>query len=290
MPEEIVTNNLEDAPPLPPAPVADTPPPAAELAPTDEEPDPEGTVDVGGQKMVSLDVVKAIRKDAKAVKDKAAVADQLYTYVAQVKPYIDLLQQNPQLLSRVPQSETPPPAKAEDDPAVIELARTMDLYTTDGQPDVARAAKLRTLVRTEAEAIAAESVKPLRDQTAKEKSASNFQRALLVKSADGRSPDKDTLAAMWREMPVDYTSDERVAATLAYSAIGYDVVHGKGGKPVVPQAPPLVTEAGAGRISAKPALTELDQRMAAARGIKPETYAAHTEGFKAGVANVLEDE
>jgi hypothetical protein len=51
----------------------------------------------------------------------------------------------------------------------------------------------------------------------------------------------------------------------------------------------VVTEGTGGRNVNRAPLSELDNKIAAIRGLDPKTYAQRTEGFRPGEPSVLED-
>lgn len=261
-----------------PAPPAE-PPPAG-------EPEPNA-VDVGGQKMVPLSALLAERTEKKALKEKAARADQLETYAREVDPYVQFIRNNPGLMAE--RTAQPAQQPAQEDTEAADVAKMFDFYTPDGKPDVQRGRAHLNLVDARAAKQAQSLLQPFAQQTAEERSATNFQRALQIKDVNGNPVNPDALRAVWRQMPAEYTADPRTAGVLAATAAGMAVLYGK--KTVQPPPnPPLVTESpgGAPRPKAAP-LTELDKTIAANRGLTETKFAELTAGFRPGRSNVLED-
>src|SRR5262249_10181598 len=143
-----------------------------------------------------------------ALKDKAAKADELAGYVNQVKPYIDVLVANPQLI-RGP--EAPKAAAPDADPKLVKLARSLDFYTADGKPDLERAAAHRQIVREEAQDIAKQMVGPVAQQTAQQQSQANFARFATQKLPNGQQVDRQILSKYWNSLPAEMTADPRAA-------------------------------------------------------------------------------
>lgn len=253
------------------------------------EPDEPGSVVVGDQKMVPLSALISERDKGKDLKTRADQFDQLSGYVSQVKPYIEFLQANPDLMTRATAPAPTPAAVPEHDPVAEQLAKTLDLYTPDGKPDIARAKTLVTVIDTIADAKADARVKPIAESTAKSKSAENFQRALVTVTPDGRKVDPAVLKGIWERLPVAATADETQAGVLVYAALGYDVMHGT--KTATPSAlpTPLVSESNTGRITQPAALSSFDESVAASRGITPQNYATLTAGYVKGRPSTLED-
>lgn len=269
-----------------------TPTVAADLPPAPQvpaEPDEPGAVIVGEQKMVPLSALLTEREKGRGLKDKADQLDQVAGYVAQVKPYIEFLQANPGLMTRQPPAPEPaaPPA---DDPMAAQIATTLDLYTPDGKPDLARAKTFMAMVDTIAEQKADAKVKPLAERSMRTKADENFQRALVTVAPNGHRVDPTVLKGLWDKLPASVTADEQVASILVYSALGYDVMHkAPAGPPAAPLAAPVVTESNNGRTPVAAPLNTFDERIAAARGMTTAKYGELLTGFTKGRPSALED-
>ena len=289
--------NLEDETPASaPIPIAEAavqaPPPAEEAA---AEVD---AVEVAGQKYVPVRAVIAERKQRQALQAKAEQADQYAQYAAQLQqqineaaPYVEFLRNNPHLLqpqqAQAPRSDVP--AQAQPDPAAVTLARTLDLYTATGEPDVARAQQIQQLIGQTVQAQTQQAIAPIQQREAQAASSVNFGRALQVKDHDGRTPSADSLRSVWALLPPEDTANPQVAGTLAALALGLDRMRAPGSAPI--QAPPaaLQTEASGGLPQAAPALNRLEEALAKARGVKPTTWQQNTATFRPGRSNVLEE-
>ena len=282
--------DLETPDPPAPEPVAA---PEPEPAPDPIEAEPEGTVDVAGQKHVPVGALIAERREKQALKQKAEQYDQLAGYVHQVRPYIDFLAANPGLMTRTQQDTAPTPVtttQPTDQKAEV-LARTLDLYTASGEPDVKRAQAIREMIRGEAEEQAEAKVKPLQESTARERANYNYQRALITKSPDGRAVDKDTLDAIWSRTDSKITATEEGAAGVVAMALGLSVMRGGSQPPPVtqPLAAPLHTEPAGGRHTGKLSLSQLDEQIAKLRNIPQKEYADRVKNYQPGRPNQLED-
>lgn len=279
--------------PEPPAePVPD--PPAPEAPPDPVEAEPEGTTEVAGQKHVPLGTLIAERREKQALKQKADQFDQLAGYVNQVRPYIDFLQANPGLITQTRQETNPTPVTTTQpvDEDALELARTLDLYTAEGQPDVKRAQKVQKIIDRAAGTQAQEAVKPLQESTLRERAGYNYQRALITKAPDGREVDRGTLDAIWARTDPKILATEEGAAGVVAMALGLSVMQGtsKAAPPApAPLNPPLHTEPAGSRTTQRAPLSQLDQAIAKIRGLDEKTYAERTKGFTPGRQSVLED-
>lgn len=279
--------NVDDdaAPPAPPAaPVASAPPePAAPVAPADP-PDVAQVdeVEVGGAKYVPLAAVKAERERRQTAESRL---QQTERENAELKPYADLLRNNPGLLTRPAAPE--PPAAPTVDPRLEALAKSLDLYTPEGKPDLERAKTITGIVASQAQSIAQEAIRPYAQQTAQEKSNRNFQAALGMKDAAGRSPSPAALKQVWGIMPVEQTADPNVAGILALTALGMDALNTKPAPPA--PGPILVTEPAGGHPHTRPGLSALERNVAKDRGIPEAKFAELTQGFQSGRSHQLED-
>ena len=280
-----------DAPPSA-APLATPPaaPPAAEPPPATPPPEAEhpDAVEVAGKKFVPVAALIGERKQRQAFQEKAARVDELEQFAREAKPYVEFLKANPDLLKS---KDSAPPAAGAAPPADAQaelLAKTLDLYTADGKPDLSRANTMRTLIAQTAEQIAQRTVAPYQERSAQEQSARNFQVALSVKDANGRSPSPHALAQIWRTIPAAQTADPNVASILALTALGLDSVTVKA-PPSAPEHAPIVTEGIAGT-HRRPSLSALEKTIAQNRGISEEKWAEHTKDFTRGRPQTLEDD
>jgi hypothetical protein len=293
MSDEVVGGvNLEDdGPPLPvaeptPEPVAEAPPEPQADAPAEVE-----AVEVAGQRYVPHAALAAERAKGKALAEKASRVDALEQEWRNAQPYVEFLRNNPDLLkARQPEPVPAPVVAPEADPDALEAARLMDFYRADGSPDLDRGARWLALQEKRAEKIAQARVAPILQQTAQDQAALNFQRAQQIKAPDGRSPSIESLQAVWQAMPADLVADPRVAGVLAMTAIGMDAMRAQP-RPVVvpPSSPALVSEPSGGNPRTRPALSALEERIAADKGISATKWAEHTRGYQPGRATQLED-
>lgn len=290
--DDVIGTNLEDDGPAieAPAPVAEQPAQeAAPDAPVDDRAAEVEAVEVGGQKYVPAGVLKALREEARTLKERAAQADQLEAQWRDAQPYVEFLRNNRDLLIQRQQPEPVAPAAPQADPDALEAARLMDFYKPDGTPDTDKGARWLALQDKRGERIADARVRPILQQTAQDQASLNFQRALQIKDANGESPSLESLQAVWQAMPPDLVADQRVAGVLAATALGLDRMRTPR-KATVPVPPPaLVTETSGGNPRTRPLLSPLEERIAAERGISATKWAENTRGYQPGKATVLED-
>lgn len=280
--------NVEDETPpavvaavVPPVAVAPPEPPAAEPP---EEPD---AIEVNGQRMVPVGTLIEERKQRQAFQKEAAKVADLEAFARDARPYVEFLKANPGLQRQQPVAPVQPPAAVADPHAEL-IAKTMDLYTPDGKPDLARGAVMSGLVKTVAREMAQGLIAPIQQESAQTQSARNYQVALSIKDKDGNSPSPQALTQIWRTMDPRQTADPNVASILALTALGLDRVSGQKTPAVAPLQPLLVTE-GPGAVTRRPALSVLETNIARDRGITETKWAENTKGFASGRPTQLED-
>lgn len=286
----------ETTPPVEtPAPAPPDHDPAPATAPTATEEVDLSQVDVRDPKVAGivaeLTRMRAQNRELKPLKDKADAYDQMAGYVHQAQPYIEFLKAHPDLMTRTTQQTAPTPITTTQpvDEDAAELARTLDLYTSAGEPDVKRAQKLMAVVDRAADAKADAKVKPLVESTTRERSAYNYQRALVTKAPDGRAPDKMLLDTLWARTDPAITATEEGATALAMLALGMQTFQGQAPPPQAPQTAPVVTEGVGSRNPNRPTMTALDEKIAGMRGRSADEWSKLSRTFQPGRPNVLED-
>ena len=288
---------MSDAPMnLEPAPVVVVTPgeraaPAPVEAVVPEDPDAASAVDLPAGPHVPLSALKAVREENKALKERAGQADRLAQENAQLRPYADFVQQNPQLYQRPP---TPSITQHAADPKLERIARSLDFYTTDGKPDLTRAKAHQDLVRDEAREMAQEVVGPLAMNTYERQANTNWQRAATAKLPNGQPIDTGMLTAAWqsvgRQNPA-LLADERVVRIIENNVIAEQMRAAPLGMPapVIPGRPPVVTE-GQGRApGTKARMNDSERQLVEGRNIDDAKFADLTKGFQHGRMNALED-
>ncbi len=267
-----------DAPALPVAVPAEPVTPPAEVPPPD--PDEQDAVELPAGKHVPLAALKSVRAENAALKAKAAENDSLRSQLAQASPYVQFLQQNPQLMQRPVE---PPPAPVGGDPELIELATSLDYYTPQGQPDLERAKRHQGIVQREARKMAEQNDASMR----------NWQAAVQEKLPNGQPIDQTLLRAAWGEVSRQnpaMTADPRVARVIVNTVMAEQWrTSPLGAQPPAPPGPPVRTEStGANPRQPRTAMTEAEHAIVKDR-MSDEKYATLTKDFVKGRTNVLED-
>jgi hypothetical protein len=291
-----------------PADVAPAPAPAG-----DEDAEPEGiTIDLRGSKMVPLEALQAergrrkeyqaqvkaaesLKAEVDALRGKAQTAEQVTAWVEQVRPLLEKLKGQPDLVKAimsgqpVGQPQAPPeqagplsPEEAED------LARTMELYTAEGKPDLARAQKMAGKMAKLASGQAAAAMAPVTAAMAEGQSGTLRQQYAGLRDKAGRTVNPDVLQKMWQLVPSNLVAqDPNVAGVLYYAAKGYAAHHGMD-EPAPPTSLPIVTEPAGGHQTAARALSDLDRRFARTMDSEKK-YTETSARYKPGQINILED-
>ena len=262
-----------------PAPVADAPP---------AEDDPE-VVEVAGQRVVPVSVVKDLRDKVRTLTEKANKADQLEAWQRENEPALRFLQNNRDLLvQRAEPAPAPPPPQA--DPDAHEAALLMDFYKPDGTPDIDKGARWLALQDRRSGRLADERVQPILARTQQEQSNVNYHMARNIKDANGEMPSDESLRAVWQNMPPELTSNQQVAGMLAALALGMDRMRTPRKNVVAPPInPPLVTESAGGNPRTRPQMSAFEERIARERGVSATKWAENTAGYQPGRATALED-
>lgn len=285
MSDELI--NLEDDGPEIPAPEAEVQPEAPVEAAVEDAPAEVEAVEVAGKKYVPIGAVIAERKQRQTLQAKADRADQLEAYVNESRPYVEFLKNNPDLLR--PRQAVAPAAPTGEavDPEAEEMAKLLDLYTPDGQPDLKRASKFLKVVDVKSERRVQAGMAPVHERNFQEQSARNFQLASQYKDPQGRSPDPKALLHVWKTVSAEQSANPDVASILTLTALGAGYATSKP-QPAAPGTPPVVTE-GAGGGPRRASLSDIEQKIAKDRGVSHAAWAEDTKTFVKGRANQLED-
>lgn len=296
MSDEVAGVNLEeDGPaeyPETPAPVAEA---APEAPPEEAKPAEVEAVEVAGQKYVPLAGIVSERKQRQAAEKTAgelqARLQQLEQQYGQIAPYAEILKNNPQLLS--PRQPEPVAVEPTDDPDLVELAQTLDLYDpTTGKPDVKKAEKIRNIQRREAEKVAQSQVQPFQQREIEGQVSRNYAMAVNAKTPDGEPLNRAVFDDLWRQAAAEpggmkTLSDPRSVMALVLMASGAARWNAQ---PKVQAPPPaLETEASGGNPRTRPSLSAMEERIAAEKGVAPSKWAERVRTFQKGGSNALED-
>jgi len=295
--QPVVSMSLEEPEVVAP-PVAQTPPePPVQATPkADDEPEPEGTIEIPQGKVVPLGAVQAerakrkeaerlaVEKDAKIAElsQKAQAFDEAKSYLDQARPIIEEIRAK---------KNAPQPQPPNFDPALeleaTEYAKDFDLFTAEGKPDVQRA--LRILKRNDERAArqAHQAVAPVLQRDALTTTRGMFQQMVSRPEQNGFKIDANLLAEAFNTVgPEMIAANPQVAEVLYQNTLGRQILMGH--KPTQAPPPPLVSESvGAGKPS-EVTLTDFDQRIMQASGMKTSDYKETRERYKPGQNNSLE--
>ena len=288
-PPPIVGTSLEDDGATPAPSITHPAPTTTDAAPPAPPPD-EAEVELNGQRLVP---VTALQKERSTARQYREAYEALQPQIQAAREIAVYVQENRDAIEAGRGGRPPAPAApatSEPDPQLVALAKSLDLYDAQGQPNVAAAKTLAGYIDQAAESKARAAVQPIEAQGAAERSKLNFQRALVTVGPNGTKADPQILAQIWQQMPPEHTANEHVAYATLLTALGYQTMTSTA--PVAPPAPasePLITEASGGRTVARVGLSDFDRRIASARGKTEAEYGNLLTGSPRGRDSVLED-
>jgi hypothetical protein len=306
--------NLEEGTPGqvvgPPA-IGQTPPAEAPPAPVEEDPEPAGVLtDAAGRKLVPIEALHQTRQELKAAKALAAQVEQLREAAAHgeqveqqldtLRPLLARLKNRPDIVAAV-MAPGPGPAAGPQSPyptdpgeAILpkhdaeDLARTLELYTPDGTPDLLRARKLALFMRRTGGEEALRVTAPVSETMAANQAGTLRQQYAQIKDKAGRTVNPQILNQMFQIVPPGLIAQEpNVAGVLYYAAKGYAAHHGLDEAAPVGR-PPLMSEPSGGRAPAVATLTELDRNLQRAMQVSEKQYTDAGARYKPGAINILE--
>lgn len=277
----------------------------------DEADPPDAVVDASGRKLVPLDALKATRQELKAAKqlvgqvehlrEAAARGEQLQGFFGQLSPLLDKLKARPDIVANIMQAPMAPPPQAgygpEPDPgeAILakpdaeDLARTLELYTPEGQPDLTRARKIALMMRGQTRQEVMAATAPLTSTIAHGQAGTLRQQYAQVKDKAGRTVNQQILDQIWNIVPPELIArDPAVGGILYYAARGYAAHHGLD-EPVQAQRLPPVSEGPGGRpATATAVLSDLDRAMQRSAQITDKAYTEQAAKYRPNAINILE--
>lgn len=276
-----VVNVEDDDPTAPPAPAPAAVVPPVAVAPATPPPDDdEAEPDQAEGLLAALRAARAKNKDLKTQAQRAA---ELERENAQMRPYADLVRNNPGLLQpRAPEA----PAKPTTDPAAEKAARLYDFYKADGSLDVDRGRAHLDLQREIAAQVAQDQVKPLATSMYTTASQRNLDVLANTPAANGVKPDRALLDQLWRSVDPSMTADPNLALAIHAMAAGFSK-HAPAA-PAPPAGPPVVTE-HAGSPPKGRTVSALEKGVAANKGWSEEKMQKLSEGYVKGRTTQLED-
>lgn len=255
------------------------------------ETEPEGTVEVQGQKLVPLSALQAERQRAREsteqklraeyepTKQQLAAAEQRAT---QLQAQFDALQAQ--------HAPKPLDIPSVSDDEAEKYARRYELYTPNGL-DLSRAKQIIADNRAETTKIATqaaqEAVQPYAQSSAQQSSRQNFVWAAQQKGSDGQPlVDPRVLAEEWAKLPTELTAQPNVAQWVLRAAIGEAHLTGKRA-PAAPAFEPTFSEAPGGRPQPY-AMGAIEKRMASVSGMSEKDFSDRAKTYQPNAVNFLE--
>jgi len=277
------------------APIAETlPEPATEPATEPPDEDIREAVEVNGSRMVPLGVVQALREE---LKNRPKLDDFVALRAAyeEARPYVDFVRANPALTT--PGEHAPAPVQHEDDPQLVELARTMELYDArTGLPDTKRAQVLRDMTRHEAETIAEARLAPVRETSQEVTATENIRRLMSDAAQQGQPIESQYLLqavkSITQSMPkadaMRLLSDPQVVEVIGLTALGMQARNRPRGAPAPALTPPSLYTEGAGGVRPDVPMSDGSRRLARLTGKTEQEWATAAKRYVPGRANSLE--
>ncbi|MGE0444503.1 MAG: hypothetical protein AB7P99_04690 [Vicinamibacterales bacterium] len=276
-----------------------TPDPVVGSADPDPQPDTETPPDAdalgaqaeanavelpSGERLAEVGAIIALRRELKAVKEKAKDGDaaaqraaELEQQIAELAPMAEAFRAMSAAQSA--QAEPAQPA-AVDTAGLEELARQLDFYRPDGELDTARAAKFQALIDKTAEAKAQQQVAPLVQQSVRDKAAANIQKALrTVHPVNGDMVDPNILASRFAQIAqqpggVEVLADEQAVKELWLNSYGLNSLKPRQKAAAAAVTPPVVSDRSGGNavVGTSPTLDAKDRQVAKEYGLSDAEY------------------
>lgn len=274
-------------------PVAEQPP-ADEDAALDQRIEAESIALPEGEKLVPLSALTEVRGKYKATKAQAAKAAELEAEVARMraeldetKPYVEafktlqIAKQAAGQEESARQPATDPVLQAE----LSALAVDFQLYTPDGQPDIATAKRIHDRQTRLAEQAAQQAVTPIHQQSVRQQAGLMYQKAMATAAPDGARPDPAILRDVFGRLDPALVATEDGAREAWIAALGRSIAAGRvqydqGKGPAKPTAKatdeppaPLLTEKSGGRAAPNESpLSDTERRAIRDMGITEKEY------------------
>lgn len=162
--------------------------------------------------------LKAAQQTAGKVTDLEAQIAHLTQQIQATQPYVSAYQ----AMQQAAQQTVEP---SQDDAEAEEYAKLLDLYTTEGKPDIGRAKRAIALFDRRAKAYAGEAVAPLQHQTVNHASAANYHTAANTTVGQVKA-DPAILKSVWSRLDPTVTATPDGAKHALIQAIGLTVLQG----------------------------------------------------------------
>jgi hypothetical protein len=240
-------------------------PTASVETPPTTEPEPEGVVEVQGQKLAPVSAIVAERERVRNTERERA-AKERETLQQQLSQTQQQTQQLHAELEALKAAHAPKPPDIPDvsDEEAESFARHYELYTPQGL-DTTRAKRLikdrRDETRRVAQEAAQHAVRGPQEEIFRQASKQNFIWAANQRDASGNPlVDPKALAEQWAQLPAELTAKPEVAQHLLKTVAGEMLMQGKR-PPTAPQTEPMFTEAAGGRRAAPYVPSAIEKRL-----------------------------
>jgi hypothetical protein len=230
-------------------------------------PEPEGAVEVPGKgRMVPVGAVieeRRARQTERAERERLSKENEELRKTKEnwdlVEPYLPLLATHPKITGK-PAVPTP---TNQPDPELLEIAESFGFYDADGQPDLARAAKAKTVIDKRSGTTANAAVKPVADSAAQTRAQALRERAYQVTDKNGRPfATRAAIDKVLDDLPIEQQADKNIVTSALLMARGLEP----------PVGEPLHTEGGQGHSANTKELSPMERAAAKARGLTDEQW------------------
>lgn len=263
-----------------------------ESQPTTPEPDPEGVVEVQGQKLAPVSAIVAERERVRNTERERAAKERepLQAQLSQVQQQAQALHAELEALKAAHAPKPPDIPEVNDDEAE-QFARHYELYTPTGL-DTNRAKRLIKDRRDETRRVAQEAARQAmtgpQQELDRRASEQNFLWAAQQRDANGQPiVDPRALAEEWARLPAELTAKREVAQHLLKTVAGDMLLSGRQ-RPAAPEREPTFSEASGGRRQAVYQPSAMEQRLAKVSGVSEKAFTDLAKTYVPGATNFLE--
>lgn len=180
--------------------------------------------------------IKELKAQIENTKTSAAEAQTLKQQIITLQGQLEAMQPYVTAYQTMTQAAQQTTTATEDDSEAEEYAKLLDLYTTEGKPDIGRAKRAIALFDKRARSYAEQTVAPLQQQTISQASKGNLARAAATTIGSVKA-DPQILNMVWSRLDPSVTATPEGAQHALIQAIGLTVLQqNTGQQPAAPTA------------------------------------------------------
>lgn len=229
--------------------------------------------------------IRELKAELEKEKGSASKVAQLEQQLQQLSQQLQATQPYVQAYQAMTQAAQQA-AAPEDTSEAEEYARLLDLYTSEGKPDIERGKKGLALQRRLAEQVAQQHVAPIQQQSAHQMSAHHLARAKATTLPNGMKVDPGILDMVWKKLDPALTATPEGAQQAFVVALGYSSLapaqapqapkpaqpRAPGGQFTAPDAAPIFTEKAGGKVGQQSGLDPTELAYIKKAGISEKDY------------------